>query len=85
MQIHAELIYEEGLNNLIIEKDAFGQPLLILLMVFLPILVRHAYRKLVLEHSRHLFVVILESAHDIFASKDEVHHTRHQLPLSKLL
>ena len=80
MKIATEFIYEKWLDDLIIEQDAFWESVMLsrnMISIW--------NRKVVLESLEHLFILKLESAHNILTSQEQVHQACHQNPLGVFL
>jgi len=72
MKIATEFIYEKWLDDLIIEQDAFWESVMLsrnMISIW--------NRKVVLESLEHLFILKLESAHNILTSQEQVHQACH--------
>lgn len=77
MQVKAKLIDKEWLYYLIVKENALRKPGLILLHLVEWAIQRILYRQLLLEYLRHLLIVKLKCAHDVFSTKDQVHDAGH--------
>lgn len=76
MEVATEFIYEKRLNDLIIEQNAFWKS-----VVLVGNMISVWYREVVLKCLEHLFILKLESAHDILTSQEQVHQACDYDPL----
>lgn len=75
MKVVPKLVYEERLYYLVVEENSFRETR------GCRYLRRFDYWELFLERREHLSVLVLEGAHYVLTSYDEVHDTSHYLSL----
>lgn len=73
VQVVPEFVHEKWLDDLVIEEYAFRYP-----GRAISLLRDVGDRELLVEDGIHLMVLVLEGAHDVLASDDQVHHARYQ-------
>lgn len=78
MEIVSEFAHEKRLDDLVVEQDALGQTLELLLVALVGI----DDRELLFESVEHLTIFDLEGAHYIFTADDQVHDARYHHPLA---
>jgi hypothetical protein len=78
VEIVSEFAHEKRLDDLVVEQDALGQTLELLLVALVGI----DDRELLFESVEHLTIFDLEGAHYIFTPDDQVHDARYHHPLA---
>lgn len=85
MEVQAELLDEEWFYDLVVEKNSLWYPLRSVVSIgFIEGRGIHDW-ELLSEGLQHVSVIDLECAHDILATKDEIHYASHHHPLGVLL
>jgi hypothetical protein len=75
VQVVPKFVYEEGLYYLVVKKDAFRDARGTRDFRWLD------YRELILECLTHFIILVLEGAHDVLTSYDEVHDASDKGPV----